>query len=173
MRNNLKPGNMIRRPGGPRLLLGLLCAAVLLTVLGGCNPATERQKRLYDDESELAQEGDTFTYVKRASTTNNGSTTISFSSFYGMETIWLIHASAEGKVTFLHRQELDDGRFKLVAIGPERQVTTLAEGNSEGKMELTVRPGTYRIKFVGNNAKGRVRTEIQADAGIRITAADD
>lgn len=173
MRDKLKPDTPTRGPGGIRLLLGILSAVALLAVLGGCSLATERQKQLYDNESELAQEGDTFTYVKRVSSTNNESSTFSFSSFYGMETIWTIHVSAKGQVTFLHRQEIDGGRFKLVAIGPDDQVTTLAEGNSEGKMELKVRPGTYRIRFVGNNAKGRVQTEIQADTGIRIASADD
>ncbi|GIP49688.1 hypothetical protein D3C76_215650 [compost metagenome] len=172
MRNQRMPGNSTRLPGGIRLLLGLLCAVMLLAILGGCSLATERQKQLYDDEAELAQEGDTFTYVKRVGDTSNESNTVSFSSFYGMETIWFIHASAKGKVNFIHQQEIDGGRFKLVAIGPDREVTTLAEGTSEGKMELKVSPGTYRIKFVGNNAKGRVKTEIQADAGIRIVAAD-
>ncbi|MDU4698268.1 MULTISPECIES: hypothetical protein [Paenibacillus] len=171
--NRQKPNNLIWLSGGLRLLLGVLCAGLLISVLSGCSMASERQKQLYDNEAELAQEGDTFTYVKRASAINNAVTTISFSTFYGMETIWYIHASAEGKVTFLHQQEIDSGRFKMVAIAPDSQVTTLAEGSSEGQMELKVNPGTYRIKFVGNDAKGRVKTEIQADAGIRITTGND
>ncbi|WP_178023947.1 hypothetical protein [uncultured Paenibacillus sp.] len=172
MSSRIMPDTPTRGPGGIRLILGFLCAVALLGILSGCSLATERQKQLYDDESELAQEGDTFTYVKRVGVTNNESSSVSFSSFYGMETIWIIHVSAKGQVTFLNKQEIDGGRFKLVAIGPGRQVTTLAEGNSEGKMEMKVGPGTYRIKFVGNNAKGKVKTEIEADAGIRIASAD-
>ncbi|WP_068787053.1 hypothetical protein [Paenibacillus phocaensis] len=172
MEGKMKPGIPARLPGGIRLFLVWLCTATLLIVLNGCSLATERQKQLYDNESEIAKEGDTFTYVKRVGVTNNASNSVSFSSFYGMETIWRIQTSTEGQVNFLHQQEIDGGRFKLVAIGPDLQVTTLAEGTSEGKMELKVRPGTYRIKFVGSNAKGRVKTEIQADEGIRITADD-
>ncbi|GJM83743.1 hypothetical protein HMSSN139_62390 [Paenibacillus sp. HMSSN-139] len=81
MRDKLKPDTPTRGPGGIRLLLGILSAVALLAVLGGCSLATERQKQLYDNESELAQEGDTFTYVKRVSSTNNESSTFFFFFF--------------------------------------------------------------------------------------------
>ncbi|MGG6310613.1 hypothetical protein [Paenibacillus macerans] len=156
---------------GRRWVLRFVCAILLLSVLGGCNAASERQKLLYNDEAELIQGGDTYSYVNRNGTMSNEGSALSFSAFYGMETIWIIHASAKGKLTFHHRQEVDRGKFKVVAIGPDNEVTTLAEGDSEGKIELKVDQGTYRIKVVGHGAKGRMNTAIETESRIRVTAA--
>ncbi|MFD1175131.1 hypothetical protein ACFQ3W_02245 [Paenibacillus puldeungensis] len=149
------------------LLLG--CLALIISLLSGCTTATDRQKKLYDNAAELVQDGDTYSYTNRTWEVLGDNCTLTFSSFNGMETLWLIHAEGKGKVTFDHLQQVDRGKFKLVVISPSSQVKTLAEGSTEGQLELKItEKGSYRIKVVGRGAKGKLKTSIHADEGIRV-----
>lgn len=149
------------------LLLG--CLVLIISSLSGCTAATDRQKKLYDNTAEIVQDGDTYSYTNRTWEVIGDNCTLTFSSFSGMETLWFIQAEGKGKVTFDHVQQVDRGKFKFVVISPAGQVKTLAEGSTEGRLELKISErGSYRIKVVGHGAKGKLNTSIHSDAGIRV-----
>jgi hypothetical protein len=147
------------------VVFSLLVSLVLL--LTGCS-ASEFQKSVYNDDSKLIKQADSYSYKSRVGSTTSEKSEIKFGSFFGMDTLWSIEAKEEAVVTLEYDIKIEKGDFKVVLIGPDNKVITIVDKGNSGKQELRLQKGNSRIKIVGKDAKGQVKINISGDRNLKI-----
>jgi len=148
--------------------IGLLLIILLTVLIGGCG-VKERQKNIYEQNSEISQAGDSYSYSQRLGEVDEQSLNIAYERFYGTDTIWLLNAEQTGKITINYDLALASGDFKVVLVTPQDEVTVVAEGSGKGEYETQVSPGKYRVKIVGRNAFGEAAAEIKSADGVQVS----
>ena len=120
---------------------------ILATMLVGCNLAPS-SKDIYDKDDQIVLQGDSYTYKVRVGNIFDHQADIEFKNFTGAETIFKINQGSILKVDL--SKEISSGRFKVVLIDDENEITEL-----EDEMEIELTNLIYRIKIVGDNASGK------------------
>jgi len=125
---------------------------LLLFVLGGCM-TIPNSRFLYDNDEQIAAEGDSYTYEDRLGTVENQSVNLEFRGFYGTETVfsYTVPEDMVVNVDINVSKTVTKGRFKVVLIDPENNITELDES-----LNIDMSEGKYRIKLVGEHAFGTV-----------------
>lgn len=126
------------------------------------------QKNLYNDNSKIIKQGDSYSFIKRVGNSYNNKTSIKFGTFYGMETLWTIDAKSEGNVRINYKIQISRGKFKIVFISPDNEIKTICENTQNGSIVIKAEMGKSRIKIVGNDAKGEVEISLVPDGDIKI-----
>lgn len=149
------------------------CLSVVLAavVFAGCS-ADPKQKAVYGDSEVIVQSGDSLTYSERIGEVIEQDAELAFTGFYGSDTLWSIESAADGKLGIGFEQNITKGKFKVVLITPEDDMVVVAEGSTEGTVELPLAKGTSRIKIVGNKGKGKVNLHLTAGVGTIINAVN-
>ena len=142
-----------------------------LFISSSCGISTY-QKSLYNDNSKIIKQGDSYSFLKRAENTYNNKTSVKFGTFYGMETIWTIDAKSEGNIKINYKTQIKGGKFKIVFITPENEIKTICEGTQNGSILIKAEMGKSRIKIVGNETKGECELSIFPDGNIKIHLED-
>jgi hypothetical protein len=150
---------------GKLAVFSLLLSVVFY--LTGCS-VSKFQKSVYNDDSKIVKQADSYNFRTRSGTTANEKTEIKFGTFYGMDTLWTIETKEEANVIIEYDIKLEKGNFKIVLIGPDNKISTIADSTKTGKQELKLQKGSSRIKIVGNDAKGEVKIYIKADKSIKV-----
>lgn len=140
---------------------------ILLIFTVGCR-GTEHQKSIYYDDKKVASEGDSYTFLVRNGAVQDNKTSIKFSSFTGMETIYIIEAASNSKLKIDFNSKVLKGKFKVVFIDTNNKITKILEGTQEGSMELDLLKGRSRIKLVGKDTSGEVRIVLYPSNNIDI-----
>jgi len=117
---------------------------VSLFILSGCVYGID-SKKIYDDQEKIVAEGDTYTYIDRIGDVLEDESSLEVKGFYGTETIYTFENVEE--ITITITQNVNKGRFKVVLINPQDEITIL-----NGTSTITMSDGKYRIKLVGENA---------------------
>lgn len=152
----------------------ILVGVLLLTLLLSACSSNGDKKGIYNDNSKIIKEGDSYTYKERKGETTENGCNIEFSSFSGMETIWSIEALKEDKITINFNSKVNKGDFKLVLITTDNEVINILENTQEGNSEVTIKEGKSRIKFVGKATSGSCEISILSkDEDIKIAAVDN
>ncbi len=115
-----------------------------LFVLTGCVYVSDN-KMIYDNQEKIVAEGDTYTYIDRLGDVFDDSAALEVKGFYGTDTIFTFENKQELSITVI--QVVTKGRFKVVLIDPQDEITIL-----NGTSTIVLSPGKYRIKLVGENA---------------------
>jgi len=125
---------------------------LILFVLGGCM-TIPNSRFIYDNDEQIAAEGDTYTYEDRLGTVETHKINLEFRGFYGTETVfsYTVPEDIVVNVDINVSKTVDKGRFKVVLIDPENNITELDESQNIDMIE-----GEYRIKLVGEHAFGTV-----------------
>lgn len=95
-----------------RKLAAAFLGLLLCIALTGCGPS-EKQRAVYNDDSLIAAQSDTYFYVKHLSTQSGTEYTENFGSFTGSDTLWSRNAK-EGQTPSRFRQ-CGDKRRQLEA----------------------------------------------------------
>lgn len=148
------------------LILIPLAVVLSITILG-CQ-GNAYQKSIYNSDSRIAKDGDSFTFLVSKENTTNEESNLEFKGFDGDETIWTINAKEEGTVHIKFKSEIKSGKFKVVLISPDNKVTNIFEEGKDYKDEVKVKKGKNRIKIVGSNAKGSIDMSLKADKNISV-----
>ena len=130
------------------LIILFLC---ILITLAGCSGINSKQKNIYTNNKQIAEEADTYTYLTYLnridsidSTEKINQINLEFSKFYGADTLWNIESTG--------KQEL----------------LNLFEGTDEGIIEMDLEEGRYRLKIVGQDAKGKIQIDIGGNTNIEL-----
>lgn len=150
-----------------RLVIVFSLLMSLMFILSGC-AVSEFQKTVYNDDSKIVKQADSYNFRSRVGTTTNEKSEIKFTTFYGMDTLWSIEAKEEAAITVEYELKIEKGNFKIVLIGPDNKVITITDGGKSGKQELKLQKGNSRIKIVGKDAKGQVKMYIKGDRNLKI-----
>lgn len=128
----------------------------LLFGLFGCMSIPDSRIN-YDKDELIVLEGDSYTYEDRIGTVEAQRIDLEFRGFYGTETVFSYTVPEDMIVDMKIElsQTVDKGRFKVVLIDPDNNITVLS--NEE---LVSMNSGKYRIKLVGEHAFGVVDIDI-------------
>lgn len=149
-------------------LIMVSLVVLIAMAIAGCSSATSYQKSVFDDESKIIKEGDSYSYGNRIGETKENKADIKFSSFSGMDTIYKITADEENDAIFDFEAIVDKGDFKVVLITPDDEIIDIVNGTGEGNQTVQLKVGTSRIKLVGKNAKGMIKVNIDTSCNVTV-----
>lgn len=148
--------------------LGLL---VLLSITNGCS-VNEEAKKVYDDDSIIAKESDTYSLGPYSSTRTNNRFDLNYSRFNGSYTLFYLESEESAEVRIDYDSKVDSGNFKAVLIDPDKELQNLLSGNENGSIILSLEKGTSRFKIVGKDANGEINISIDTDQDVAIISHD-
>jgi hypothetical protein len=155
----------------PALVLGLM------VILGGCN-GLSYDPALFSDDGWIAEEGDTYSYVKRSMQFSGDGQSrgleLVFSGFYGKHSVWMIDAAADATLS----AEIDiadglKGQYKVCLVDPDKQVRILAGPPCTLQPEIQLVPGRYYVVLVGMDASGILAMSLATTAGADSVVIKD
>ncbi len=143
-----------------------IIALGVVFIFNGCSSVSNEQKNIYSDNILIQKDGDSFSFFNRTGDQNDSKLDITYSKFYGAETIWKINVEKQGDLKFDINSVVDNGKFKGVLISEEGEITTIFEGEKEGVHNVVLSEGKYKFKIVGNDSTGKVRVELKLDKNM-------
>lgn len=152
-------------------LIGLML--IISIAFYGCAGPTDYQKSIYNDESKISKDGDSYYSINRYDISSKNTIEMKFGKFYGSQTIRLIESSKEGTISVSFKSEVSRGKIKCVLITPDKKVTNIFEQDDEGTTDLKVQKGKNLIKVVGFDAKAKFSLEVSLADNMRIQVVDD
>lgn len=158
----------MKKPGDIFFLFMLISCLFISSSCG----ISEYQKNLYNDNSKIIKQGDSYSFLKRAGNTYNNKTSVKFGTFNGMETLWTVNTKNEGNIKINYKTQISRGKFKIVFITPEDEIKTICENTQNGSIVIKTKKGKSRIKIVGNDAKGECELSLAPDSNIKIYPED-
>lgn len=150
-----------------KFILFLLLSVTVLN-LTGCKNITDYQKSVYNDNSKIVKEADSYNYLKRVGNAKGNNASITFDRFYGMDTIWTIDADEDGAIKIDYDADIKNGSFKTVIITPNNVVNLIFENSQSGSKEISVKKGKNRIKIIGSDARGEIDFTITLDKQMKL-----
>ena len=154
-----------------KLVLGILVMLAIMNITG-CSSVANYKNSIFDDESKIINQGDSYTYLTRLGKSIGNEAGIEFTSFSGTDTIYRIVSDGENAVVFSFESIVDKGDFKVVLITPDDEVINIVDGIKEGSETILLKEGTSRIKLVGKKAKGEIKLKIESGENVDIKGAD-
>ena len=150
----------------------LACGLFLLFVITmtGC-AAGEDKLNLFDDDTRIAQEGDSYTFVNRVGLDGSYSANqvnFKYGGFSGIQTIWMLDVNEDTAVTIDVNSRVESGEFKAVLVTPTKRVKTVISGDQQVLKSLSLIPGKYAFKVAGHNANGQVKISIQPGQAVTV-----
>lgn len=147
---------------------------VLLIALSGCSAAGQDKLNIYADDAMIAAEGDSYTFTNRVGGVNEDDTLdLTYSGFTGSNSIWTVEFAESGTLTLQYQSTVKAGDFKVVLVGPEKQVMTLFEGTQAGEKTADLPAGNYTLKLVGREASGSVNLVLEVVGSAVVTKLDE
>lgn len=128
---------------------------------------------IYNKNGIIGEECDSHSYRGYGENTAKDRFGLKFSGFYGCDTIWLINAAQPGQIRVDYDSNIENGRFKVILVSPEHEVAIIAEASKKGSAPLKLKQGEYRLKIVGDNARGTIKASIKAVPGITAELDED
>lgn len=151
------------------LIISFLFIVITLT---GCSGINSKQKNIYTNNEQIAEEGDTYSYLSRIGSKDSIEKTnqinLQFSKFYGTDTLYNIVSKGKQKLVFNFTSEITTGKFKAVLITPAEEVLVIFEGSDEGTRIIDIDEGKYIFKIVGQGAKGKIQIDIEENINIEL-----
>jgi len=138
----------------------LILLTVIFAAVSGCGDIKEYQRSIYDDDSLIAKQADSYYYEKRVGNNYNDKADISFKTFIGKDTLITINADGEKQVSVKTVINVEAGEFKLCLVEPDDNVVTLYETDIDETVTLNLKDGKNRFIIVGRDAKGSISIEI-------------
>ena len=129
------------------------------------------QENPYSDETRIAQDGDSYSYMSRVGKTENEKTehvNIEYKRFSGIETLWVTSCTEDTDLELLCYSEVGKGDFKVVLVDEFKRVHTLIEGQSENFIRIPVIEGVYKVKIIGYKASGVIDLTILNSDDVEI-----
>lgn len=154
-------------------IISILCTIMIFT---GCSGVSSKQKNIYTNNEQIAEEADTHTYFTRTGSRDSAEKInqieLEFSKFYGTDTLWNIKSSGQHGLEISYNSQITNGKFKAVLITEKEEVLILFEGTDKENIVMDIKPGRYRLKIVGQDAKGKIKITIEENANIELKKMD-
>lgn len=142
-----------------------LMVTLTMTMLVGCT--VNGTDKIYDDESKIVKEGDSFGLVDSKETIEDKKY-IGDIGLTGTGTIWKYKVEEDSELEIKYDFSVESEKGKLVFVSGNKELTTIAElkENSEAiknqTTKIQLKKGENRIKIVGNkNARIKCNLEIE------------
>lgn len=145
----------------------VIMTIIMISLLIGCGD--NFMDRVYNDDSKIANEYDTFSLDESDETIEEGVYKGKF-KLSGSGTIWTYESDEDFDLQAPYILSVKSGKAKIVLISPDNTVVTLVENTAkstvEGNTALTVpiKKGINRIKLVGYK-KADIELELHIEKG--------
>jgi hypothetical protein len=149
----------------------LLC--LLVITLGGCSSISNYQKSIYNDDTKIAKEADSYSYLKRVGNVKDNKVTLTFEKFNGSDTIWTINTKEDGSINVNFSADIEKGGFKAVIITADNKVSNIFENTINGSREIRVLKGKNRLKFIGDGASGEINITINLGKDMNLFSSSE
>lgn len=134
----------------------VVLSLISILLVSACSSINSYQKSLYDDKDRLALDGDSYTFEERIGGEQEDALDVTFRGFYGKQTVKKIQSDSQRTVELEIMIKLNRGSFKVCLIDANKDVTIIAEGQTNEEFVITLPEGTNTIVIVGKNASGEV-----------------
>ncbi len=141
---------------------------LMMLVLTGCRYSDPYRIGFYDDNARIAQQGDSYSFTDRLGRTVANELDLTFTSFTGKQTIWLIPAGQDCVLELNVVNEITEGKFKVCLIDPNRQVSVISEGSQTGTIDLNIAKGENVLTIIGSKASGTIDMTLRYDPRASI-----
>lgn len=144
---------------------------LLIVAMTGCAVIGQDKLNLFDDESKIAQDGDSYTFVNRQGLDDSDAENqvgVRYDGFTGDQTLWTLDVKEDTTAAFDIDSQIDRGEFKAVLVTPDQRVVIVASGNQQGLKSLSLTQGRYAFKIVGRKAGGQIKISIQDNPALVI-----
>lgn len=156
-----------------KLIIGTIALIALFSIIKGIQPLTKglfqssSKSSIYDDNSKIVSEGDSYSYQSKVGTNVNNKTNLKF-RFTGMDTIWELDSKKDATLQIDFKSQISNGKFKMVLISPNNKIVNILEQSITGNKKLSISSGKSRIKIVGSNAYGNLQLYISSKDDVKI-----
>lgn len=134
----------------------IIVLILLMSLVSGCSPLNSYQAGIYDDDAKIANQGDSYTFGNRLGSIKETGLHLEFGGFYGKQTVKEFQIETQRVIKLKITIKLAGGKFKVVLIDADNDVSILAEGEIDGSYDVPVTQGRNAIVIVGKNASGEV-----------------
>lgn len=153
-------------------MAALTAALALLALAAGCQAFSAEQGRVYDDNTRIARQGDTYSFLSRVGSSTSTAMAITFASFTGKQTIWTLEAPDSATVELDVDAKITGGRFKVCLIDPSRAVVSVFEGSRKEMVRLAVPKGRSEVALIGRDARGELAIAWASLGSVKIRRTD-
>ena len=112
---------------------------LVVIIIVACNSVARYQSSIFYDESKIVREADSYTYRSKIGNGRGDEYDIKFTSFSGMETIYMIESGGENDVIVDFKAIVKDGEFKVVLITPDDEIINIVNGTDEGSKTIKIK----------------------------------
>lgn len=145
----------------------IIWVIMILLVLGLCGCRTNPMLAVYNDDSKIASDSNSYNLINDEQSIENQNYEGSIEKFEGMDTIWTYDAMEDINLDIEYQVSVHTGKMKLVLIAPDDTLTTIVEVTPKNTMKnienttLELKKGKNRIKVVGGK-----NTKLDLDISI-------
>lgn len=151
-----------------RFVIALLLLMSMVLAISGCQYTQPYKLSFYEDDARIAQTYDSYSFTDRVGRTVANDLEMQFTSFTGKRTIWLIAAGQDCVLVMDVNNNIEEGKFKVCLISPDREVKTISEGSQSGILDLEVSRGENILSIVGSEAGGEIDMTLRYDNRVSI-----
>ncbi|WP_454054640.1 50S ribosomal protein L7ae [Clostridium sp. Marseille-Q7071] len=146
----------------------VIITIIMINLLIGCGK-NNFMDRVYNDDSKIANDSDTFELDKSDETIEEGvyKGKVKLS---GSGTIWTYESDEDFDLQVPYILSVKSGKAKIVLISPDNTVVTLVENTAKSSVEgnttltIPIKKGINRIKLVGYK-KADIELELHIEKG--------
>jgi len=140
--------------------------------LTGCMQISSYQKSVYDDAGKIAAVGDSYSFAQRTGGFSADKFLVKFKGFSGKQTVWKLSAKDSCTITLAYKAVISSGLFKTCLVGPERQVTVIAEGAVSDQLTVDLQKGDHEIVIAGRDASGEIEMTIAENDQVTVVPVE-
>jgi len=149
----------------------IVAVVVFLTLmscsLNICGYRQGYEREQMDDTEWIVQAGDTYSFWRRDGNVLPDSAALSFSRFFGKETLWTIEVQQEGYLHIASSIDSPQGPFELVLVqATTKQVIRVAKQQGTTEKRYYLEKGVYMIKILGYDASGSIAITLRYPRGM-------
>lgn len=105
----------------------ILWVIMILLVLGLSGCRTNPMLAVYNDDSKIASDSNSYNLINDEQSIENQNYEGSIEKFEGMDTIWTYDAMEDITLDMAYQVSVHTGKMKLVLIAPDDTLTTIVE----------------------------------------------
>lgn len=144
-----------------------LCLMLLVSItFSGCADGTLYQRSIFDDETKIIKESDSYSFKKRVIENKDNELKIKYKKFYGMDTLYEFKSEGEGLVTIEYDSRLEKGKFRIVLIDSDEVIDILKE--HKGSYSFKFKDKKIILKIIGYNASGELDLKLNINKNAEI-----
>ncbi|MDO5516870.1 MAG: 50S ribosomal protein L7ae [Clostridium sp.] len=119
----------------------------------------------YNNQTKLSSSSDTWS-VTNSTQSIDDHTYNGCYNFTGYGTLWSYNSDEDKTITAPYSLNVKSGQAKLILITQDNEVSTILENSkntsvTEGTLDIHIKKGLNRIKFVGNEADTELQITIE------------